>query len=101
MSGEFTERVLALVERIPPGRVLSYGVIAQILDEGGPRQVGSVMAHDGGGVPWWRVVRADGGLPPSHQGEAQEHYEAEETPLRAGGTAVDIRKALWDGPFEL
>lgn len=99
LTEEFGERVLALVERIPPGRVLSYGVIAQILDEGGPRQVGSVMAHDGGGVPWWRVVRADGGLPPSHQGEAREHYREEETPMQAGGTAVDIKKALWDGPF--
>lgn len=105
LSEEFAERVLALVEQIPPGRVLSYGAIAQILheqglDEGGPRQVGAVMAYDGGGVPWWRVVRADGSLPPSHLGRAQEHYRAENTPMRAGGAAVDIRQALWDGPFD-
>ena len=100
LSEEFSERVLSLVERIPPGRVLSYGVIAQILDEGGPRQVGSVMAYDGGGVPWWRVVRADGSLPPSHIGRAQEHYLEEKTPMRAGGAAVDIQQALWDGPFD-
>lgn len=53
------------------------------------------MAMDGGGVPWWRVVRADGSLPPSHQGIALEHYAAEGTPMRADGTAVDIRAALW------
>jgi alkylated DNA nucleotide flippase Atl1 len=41
----FNERVLDLVERIPPGRVLSYGLIAAILNdesglqEGGPRQI--------------------------------------------------------------
>ena len=104
LSEEFSERVLSLVELIPPGRVLSYGVIAHILreqgvDEGGPRQVGAVMAHDGGGVPWWRVVRANGSLPPSHIGRAQEHYRDEKTPMRAGGSAVDVRKALWDGPF--
>ena len=98
-SEEFTERVLSLVERIPPGRVLSYGRIAGILDEGGPRQVGAVMAYDGGGVPWWRVVRADGSLPPSHIGRAQEHYRVEKTPMRAGGAAVDIRQALWEGPY--
>ena len=106
LSEEFTERVLSLVEQIPPGRVLSYGVIAQVLreqglNEGGPRQVGAVMAYDGGSVPWWRVVRADGSLPPSHLGRAQEYYRAERTPLRSGGASVDMRRALWDGPFDL
>jgi alkylated DNA nucleotide flippase Atl1 len=91
----FAERVLDLVERIPPGQVLSYGVIAEILQDGGPRQVGHVMAMDGAAVPWWRVVRADGSLPPSHQGTALEHYADEGTPMRADGTAVDIRAALW------
>lgn len=95
MNDGFTERVLDLVERIPPGQVLSYGVIAEILQDGGPRQVGHVMAMDGGGVPWWRVVRADGSLPPSHQGTALAHYADEGTPMRADGTAVDIRAALW------
>ncbi len=106
LSEEFTERVLSLVEQIPPGRVLSYGVIAHVLREhgleaGGPRHVGAVMAYDGGGVPWWRVVRADGSLPPSHIGRAQEHYREEQTPLRSGGASVDMRLALWDGPYDL
>jgi alkylated DNA nucleotide flippase Atl1 len=95
MTGDFVERVLELVERIPPGQVLSYGLIAEILQDGGPRQVGHVMAMEGGGVPWWRVVRADGSLPPSHLKWALEHYDEEGTPLRADGTAVDMRAALW------
>jgi alkylated DNA nucleotide flippase Atl1 len=74
---EFAERVLDVVERIPPGRVMAYGDIAEYLGEGGPRQVGRVMALWGGGVPWWRVIRADG------------------TPLR--GERVDMRHARWDG----
>ena len=53
----YTERVLSLVERIPPGRVMSYGDVAEWLGEGGPRQVGRVLALHGGGVPWWRVPR--------------------------------------------
>ena len=105
LSEDFSERVLSLVETIPPGRVLSYGVIARLvneqgLEQGGPRQVGHVMAMDGGGVPWWRVVRADGSLPPSHLGRAQKHYREEGTPMRLGEASVDIRKALWDGPFD-
>ena len=92
VSRDFAERVLELVERIPPGQVLSYGLIAEILQDGGPRQVGRVMAMDGGGVPWWRVVRADGSLPPSHLKWAHEHYHEEGTPLRADGTAVDMKR---------
>lgn len=96
MDHAFVERVLDLVERIPPGRVLSYGRVAEHLAMGyGPRYVGRVMALEGAAVPWWRVVRADGGLPPSHQGEALLRYAEEGTPLRAGGTAVDVRQALW------
>ena len=96
MRDDFTERVLSLVERIPAGKVLSYGAIAEILGEGGPRQVGRVMALEGGGVPWWRVVRADGSLTSAHGVGAQEHYVDEATPMRARGSAVDIRAALWE-----
>jgi len=94
---EYVEAVLAVVERIPRGRVTTYGAIADLLrDEygGGPRQVGSVMAAHGGPVPWWRVVRADGTLPPSHQGGARQAYLEEGTPLRPSG-APDLRRALW------
>jgi alkylated DNA nucleotide flippase Atl1 len=91
---EYVESVLAIVELIPPGRVTSYGAIAELVGSG-PRRVGSVMAQHGGPVPWWRVVRADGSLPPSHLVEARPHYLDEGTPLRPGG-AVDIARAFWD-----
>lgn len=95
MDDGYTDRVLDLVERIPPGQVLSYGAIAEILEEGGPRQVGRVMALEGGSVAWWRVVRADGGLTAAHGIGAQEHYAEEGTPMRANGSAVDMKRALW------
>lgn len=93
---EYVERVLSLVEQVPPGRVTTYGLIAEAVG-GGPRQVGSVMSRDGGGVPWWRVVRADGSLPDSHQGRAREEYLVEGTPMRPSGS-IDIRKAVWLPP---
>lgn len=101
MSPDFTDRVLDLVERIPPGQVLSYGLIAEILQDGGPRQVGRVMALEGGAVPWWRVVRVDGSLPASHAIDAQAHYRDEGTPMRANGSAVDMAQALWQFDDEL
>jgi alkylated DNA nucleotide flippase Atl1 len=91
---EYVEQVLSLVEQIPVGRVTSYGLIAEVVARGGPRQVGAVMAREGGGVPWWRVVRADGSLPPSHEVEARQHYLEEGTPLRPSG-AVDMGRAFW------
>ena len=91
---EYVERVLALVERIPSGRVMSYGAIAEAVGVGGPRQVGRVMALEGGPVPWWRVVRADGGLPLCHDGEALAQHRSEGTALRPSGK-VDMRLAAW------
>ena len=56
----YVEAVLNAVEQIPPGRVASYGDLAELVGRGGPRLVGRVMSTQGAGVPWWRVVRADG-----------------------------------------
>ena len=78
---------------------MSYGDIAEYLGEGGPRQVGRVMALWGGGVAWWRVTHADGSLLAGHEREALAAYLAEGTPLRRGRdgtvTGVDMRRARW------
>lgn len=91
---DYVEAVLACVEQVPRGRVTTYGAIADAVGRYGPRRVGNVMAEHGGGVPWWRVVRADGSLPRSHTDEARQCYLEEGTPLRQSG-AVDIRAAFW------
>ncbi|WP_319020278.1 MGMT family protein [Streptomyces peucetius] len=101
---EYAERVLEVAELIPPGRVMTYGDVAEWLGEAGPRQVGRVMALYGGGVPWWRVVRSDGVLLPGHELRALERYREEGTPLRGASRAaqghlprLDMRRARWDG----
>lgn len=95
---EYAELVLRCVDQVPRGRVTTYGAVAEVVGAlvggGGPRQVGSVMARHGSGVPWWRVVRADGSLPPSHQDEAQQSYLEEGTPRRPSGH-VDLRRAFF------
>jgi alkylated DNA nucleotide flippase Atl1 len=93
---EFVEAVLATVESIPPGKVLAYGDIAELLGIGGPRSVGRVMSGHGAGVPWWRVIRADGSAPPPLAQAAHREWLAEGTPLRPTGK-VDMRRARWDG----
>ena len=98
---DFAERVLEVTERIPAGRVMSYGDIAEFLGEGGPRQVGRVMSQWGGGVAWWRVIHSDGSFLAGHEREALTRYLAEGTPLRRardGAVAgVDMRRARWPG----
>jgi alkylated DNA nucleotide flippase Atl1 len=99
---EFAEKVLGVVEEIPPGRVMSYGDVAEYLGEGGgPRQVGRVMALWGGAVAWWRVLRTDGTFLRGHEREALSRYQEEGTPLRRSGDGaalgVDMRKARWPG----
>ncbi|MBC9733342.1 MGMT family protein [Nocardioides marmotae] len=94
---EYVEAVLACVESVPRGRVTTYGAIADAVGRYGPRRVGNVMAEHGAAVPWWRVVRADGSLPPSHRGEARQAYLEEGTPLRPSGN-VDIVAAFVQPP---
>ena len=91
---EYVEAVLSLVETVPSGRVTTYGALADAVGSRGPRSVGRVMSTYGGSVPWWRVVRADGSLPPSHDDEARAHYLEEGTPFRPSGR-VDLRRAVW------
>lgn len=94
MDEEYVEQVLALVEQVPPGRVTTYGALAEAVG-GGPRQVGSVMSRHGSGVPWWRVVRADGSPPPCHDGTAAARYADEGTPQTTTGRVL-MREAFWD-----
>lgn len=101
---EYAERVLDVADLIPPGRVMTYGDVAEWLGEGGPRQVGRVMALYGGAAPWWRVVRADGALLPGHELQALDHYREESTPLREASRSaaghvprLDMKRARWDG----
>lgn len=97
---DFAEAVLGIVDQIPPGRVLAYGDIAELLGQGGPRQVGSVMSRYGSSVTWWRVIRASGEAPQGLQDEALAHWREEGTALVRGviaGRRVDMRLARWDG----
>jgi alkylated DNA nucleotide flippase Atl1 len=97
---EFVEAVLSIVDRIPEGMVLAYGDVAEMLGQGGPRQVGAVMSRYGSSVTWWRVIRASGEVPDDLLDEALAHWREEGTALVRGVTAgrrVDMRLARWDG----
>lgn len=91
---DYAELVLDVVDAIPPGQVLTYGDIAELIGKGGPRQVAAVMSRGVGG-PWWRVVRADGTLPERLSRRARTHYLEERTPLMPGSHRIRMSAARW------
>jgi methylated-DNA-protein-cysteine methyltransferase-like protein len=92
---ELARAILACVEKIPPGRVMSYGDVAEYVGTRAVRMVGQVLARDGGTVPWHRVMRSDGTCAEHLRDEQLALLAAEGVPLR--GQRVDLAEARWDG----
>ena len=89
MEHERGHRIIELIRRIPEGMVTTYSE----LDPGAPRYAGNVVARCPPGVPWHRVVRADGSLA---QGERQrKRLDEEGVPFN--GSRVDLAEALVPG----
>jgi methylated-DNA-protein-cysteine methyltransferase-like protein len=104
-SPSYRERVYQLVLRIPSGRLMTYGSIAQILGAGyDARAIGNIMhatPDDGRAIPWHRVINAQGGLstagltsPPDLQ---QRLLEAEGITFNEKGRCK-IATYLWTPP---
>ncbi len=83
--------VLDAVARIPPGRVMTYGDVAEWMGSGSARTVGMVLARHGREVPWQRVVQASG----QPFGDGLGLLAAEGCPIR--GERVVLDACRWDG----
>jgi methylated-DNA-protein-cysteine methyltransferase-like protein len=89
--------VLDVVAKIPAGKVMTYGDIAEYVGRGSGRTVGAVMSRHGHEVPWHRVVLANGRPNPAGPVEALARLVADGTPLLADGERVDLTRARWGG----
>lgn len=96
MNEEFVELIHRAVERIPRGRVLSYGQVAAVIGSRAPRAAARVLAQYGDALPWWRVTRADGTLPLALHARAREHYREEGTALHAANPLRVATRAFLD-----
>jgi O-6-methylguanine DNA methyltransferase len=89
MASEFQRRVIAVVRRIPRGRVATYGDVAAMA--GAPRAaraVGTVMRDcRDPAVPCHRVIAAGGGL-----GGFGGNLQIKRERLRAEGLDVGVRR---------
>lgn len=103
-----TERIYAIVARIPKGCVATYGDIARWAGVGSPRVVGSALHQntEWKRTPCHRVVNAAGRLAPAFAMGGARIQEARlrregVTMLRAGTAnhpgIVDLAKHRWNG----
>ncbi|MHB1638283.1 MAG: MGMT family protein [Candidatus Dormibacteria bacterium] len=84
--------MLLVIAAIPPGEVLSYGQVAMLAGKSGAgRAVGRILARSHG-LPWWRVVTADGRLVPGMEIDQARRLAEEGIPARpAAGPQPQVR----------
>ena len=85
------ERVRTVIEAIPEGEVLSYGQVADRAGLRSPRLVGRILSEIDG-LPWHRVVRADGS-PTPHLATRQLRLLRAEGVRIVNGRAVETSEA--------
>jgi len=105
---EFEQQVWGIVRQIPPGKVTTYGRIAEMIDPPGnmalkdylafgARWVGGAMAGCPSDVPWQRVINAQGKISVRRGADEQRKL------LEAEGVQFDERQRvnleiyLWEG----
>jgi len=67
-----------VLERLQAGEIVTYGEVAREAGyAGAARAVGTLLARDGDGLPWWRVVTSTGRLVPGHEREHARRLRAE------------------------
>lgn len=82
--GAFEQRVSKVIRSLRPGDVATYGeVAAEAGYPGAARAVGGVLARSDG-LPWWRVVTANGRLVPGHEAEHARRLRAEGIAVHRG-----------------
>jgi methylated-DNA-protein-cysteine methyltransferase-like protein len=95
------ERIYAAVKRIPRSRVATYGQVAELAGlPRQPRRVGYALSalQDSAGVPWHRVVNAQGRISArSHPGfeEVQRLLLEREGVVFDGEGRISLARFLW------
>lgn len=97
MKGGFFDAVYAVVAAIPYGRVTTYGDIARRIGyPGRARYVGYAMRVCPDGLPWHRVVKADGTITGGSFAPVRRMLlEREGIPFLADGR-VDLKQCRMD-----
>lgn len=108
---EFNALVWKIVREIPRGKVFTYGQIAALIPSPGgipekdyrawgARWVGGAMAACPEGIPWQRVINAQGkiSLRPGGGGQVQKQLLEDEGIQFDERDRVDLKRYQWSGP---
>ncbi len=100
--GAYAE-IWTVVNRIPPGRVATYGQVAALAGRPGHARQAGYALHalpEASGVPWHRVVNARGAISPRAEGawaeERQRHLLEKEGVTFDARERIDLERFGWD-----
>ncbi len=104
----YHEQVWNLVRQVPPGKVVTYGQVAQMLPPPAgtelqeyktfsARWVGGAMAACPDDVPWQRVVNSQGKISVK-SGAQRQRQLLEEEGIVFANDRVDLKVYMWRGP---
>lgn len=101
----FYKQVWKIVRQVPRGRVVTYGQIARMIPlppevspeeyaTFGARWVGGAMADSPDGVPWQRVINAQGKISRRPGADLQRRL-LEEEGIPFNNDKIDLKKYQW------
>jgi methylated-DNA-protein-cysteine methyltransferase-like protein len=96
--------VYRYVQRIPRGRVLTYGSLAKALRlPGGARTAGRAMAAtpSGKGIPWHRVLGERGKILIREPYASMQRKLLESEGVTIVESRVDLKRHLWNPPRKI
>jgi len=101
IPSDFSKRIIHIIQKIPKGKVLTYGFIAKLA--GSPRAARQVswILHSSSkkyNLPWHRVINSKGNiaLKSVEDCEYQKILLEQEGIKVLEGFRVDLRKYLWN-----
>jgi methylated-DNA-protein-cysteine methyltransferase related protein len=94
------KRLLAIVRKIPRGKVCSYGGVARLAGyPGASRQVvWALHSSSANGLPWHRVVGAGGRILLPGESALEQRFRLQAEGVEFRGNRVDMSKHEWPSP---
>lgn len=85
------DRIVAAIRKIPPGKVSSYGAVARAAGyRGAARQVAWTL-HRSHGLPWHRVLGADGEIKLRGDSAIEQHLRLQAEGVAFRGRRVNMK----------
>jgi methylated-DNA-protein-cysteine methyltransferase-like protein len=99
-DNDFTSQAISLIQRIPRGKVATYGQIADLAgNRRGARMVVRILnsSCEKYDLPWHRIVNRQGqiSLPRGNGYELQKELLEKEGVVFGSEDTIDLRKYLW------